>query len=162
MSDAPMDWHTLPPRARAMFHLSALARFGLFWVPVTVMGTAALASVWVWTYAIALGGAWLALQGLIALWLPALAWSRWAWLIREHDLMIASGVIFRSMMSIPLSRVQHVDVRQGPLERVFGLARVNIYTASGSGADGVIPGIELADAEALRDRLVRVEGDAGV
>ena len=118
MSDAPMDWHTLPPRARNMFHLAALARFGLFWVPVTVMGTAALASVWAWTYAMLLGGLWVALQLLLALWLPALAWSRWFYM--------------------------------------------NIYTASGSGADGVIPGIELADAEALRDRLVRVEGDAGV
>ena len=145
-----------------MFHLAALARFGLFWVPVTVVGTVALASVWAWTYAMALGGLWIAFQLLLALWLPALAWSRWAWLIRERDLMIASGVIFRSVMSIPLCRVQHVDVQQGPIERVFGLARVNIYTASGSGADGVIPGIELADAEALRDRLVRVEGDAGV
>ncbi len=157
-----MDWQTLPPRARTMFHLASLARFGLFWLPVTAVGTVALASVWAWTYAMALGGLWIAFQLLLALWLPALAWSRWAWLIRERDLMIASGVIFRSVMSIPLSRVQHVDVQQGPLERVFGLARVNIYTASGSGADGVIPGIELADAEALRDRLVRVEGDAGV
>jgi hypothetical protein len=145
-----------------MFHLASLARFGLFWLPVTAVGTVALASVWAWTYAMALGGLWIAFQLLLALWMPALAWSRWAWLIRERDLMIASGVIFRSVMSIPLSRVQHVDVQQGPLERVFGLARVNIYTASGSGADGVIPGIELADAEALRDRLVRVEGDAGV
>lgn len=162
MTSTSTDWRTLPPRARAMFYLGALARFALFWVPVTVVATAGLASVWVWTWAAALGGAWLAFQLLLALWIPALAWSRWAWLIRDRDLMIASGVIFRSVMSIPLSRVQHVDVQQGPIERMFGLARVNIYTASGSGADGVIPGIELAEAEALRDRLVRVEGDAGV
>lgn len=157
-----MDWRTLPPRARSLFLLQSMMRWGMFWLPVTVVGTGALATVWEWTWAVLLGGGWLMLQLLLALWLPMLAWARWAWLIRDHDLMIASGVVFRSVMSIPLTRVQHVDVQQGPLERAFGLARVQIYTASGAGADGVIPGIDLADAEALRDRLVRVEGDAGV
>jgi membrane protein YdbS with pleckstrin-like domain len=63
---------------------------------------------------------------------------------------------------VPTNRIQHVDVRQGPLEQWLGLSRVLVYTASGMGADGVIPGLNVETAEALRDQLVRTEGDGGV
>jgi membrane protein YdbS with pleckstrin-like domain len=55
-----------------------------------------------------------------------------------------------------------VDLKQGPLEQWMGLTRVQIYTASGMGADGVIPGMALGLAESLRDQLVSVVGDDGV
>jgi membrane protein YdbS with pleckstrin-like domain len=55
-----------------------------------------------------------------------------------------------------------VDVKQGPLEQWLRLARVRIHTASGIGADGVIPGLTLDQAELLRDRLVRPSGNDGV
>ena len=45
----------------------------------------------------------------------------------------------------------------------MGLARVQVFTASGIGGDGVIPGLALVDAEALRDQLVQLGGgDDGV
>jgi hypothetical protein len=37
-----------------------------------------------------------------------------------------------------------------------------VFTASGAGADGVIPGLALEVAQALRDQLVAFEGDDGV
>jgi hypothetical protein len=58
--------------------------------------------------------------------------------------------------------VQHVDLRQGPLDRLFGLACVSVYTAAGQGADAEIVGIAKADAERLRERLVRAAADDGV
>lgn len=157
-----MEWKRLHPRARTLFYLQALARLALFWVPVTIVGAFAIASVWSVTAAITVAAAWLLLQVVLTLWMPSLAFDRWAWNVREDDLLIGRGVLFRSVTSIPLPRVQHVDLRQGPIEQSLGLARLAIYTASGSGADGVLPGLALADAEALRDRLVVVRGDDGV
>ena len=52
--------------------------------------------------------------------------------------------------------------RHNPLDRLFGLARVSIYTAAGQGADAEIVGIAKADAELLRERLVRAVVDDGV
>jgi membrane protein YdbS with pleckstrin-like domain len=55
-----------------------------------------------------------------------------------------------------------VDTRQGPLERVFGLSRLLVFTAAGMSADGSIPGLRTDEAERLRDLLSRRGGDDGV
>jgi membrane protein YdbS with pleckstrin-like domain len=62
-------------------------------------------------------------------------------------------------------RVQHVDSRKGPLERVLGLGRVVVYTAGSRGADVAIPGL-LADRaddvqETLRRLAIESEPDDG-
>lgn len=166
-----VDWQHLPSSARWLFHLQALIRLVVVWLPSSVFlamfGGTALG----WLFGspifgpaagIALGAVWLALQGVAALVLPSLAWARLAWCLRDHDLLVSEGVLVHEVSSVPRSRVQHVDVRQGPIERTFGLARLYVYTASGAGADIVLPGLALTDAEWLRDVLVRVGGDGGV
>ena len=105
----------------------------------------------------------LALSGLKALFWPSLVYRFYAYEIREEDLWIGRGVLFRRETVIPLSRIQHVDTRQGPLEQLFGLARILVYTASGRVPDGGVPGLELGVASSLRDQLARVAGkDDGV
>lgn len=113
-----------------------------------------------WAFGVTTG--WLLVLLLLTLWMPALAHQRWAYALRGEDLLISRGVLFRVITAIPTQRIQHVDVRQGPLEQWLGLSRVQIHTASGVGADGVIPGLETATAEALRDQLVAATGDDGV
>lgn len=156
-------WRRLAPRARLLFYLQAFLRFGLFWVPVT-LGTSLAAAAFVMPalWATGLAVAWLFLLFMAAIWVPTLAFDRWAYALREDDLVLSRGVWIRSVTAIPVSRIQHVDTRQGPLEQVLGLARVQIHTASGVGADGVVPGLTQQDAEALRDELIRVSGDGGV
>ena len=98
-----------------------------------------------------------------SLWMPHLLYINWGYLQREEDLLVKRGVILRSVTSIPYSRIQHVDTHQGPLELIFNLARVQVYTASGMGADAVIPGIKVDDANKLRDTLLAsIDGDDGV
>jgi len=51
---------------------------------------------------------------------------------------------------VPMARIQHVDIRRGPLERRYGLATVVLFTAAGAHA---IPGLALEVADQLRDRI---------
>ncbi len=97
----------------------------------------------------------------VLLW-PPLAWKRFRYALREDDLWISRGVIFRQETVIPLNRIQHVDTRQGPLERLLGLSRVVIFTASGMAPDGGIPGLDSDSANALRDLLALRGGDDGL
>ena len=160
MSDAA--WSTLDPRARTLMYAQAAARFVLFWVPATAVA-AAFATGWVaWRTALGVGFGWLVVQALLAIWLPALTWARWAWSLRDGDLLVSRGVIVHTVTAIPLRRVQHVDVTQGPLEQAWGLSSLAVYTASGMGADAVIPGLRPDQAQALRDRLAQAAGDDGV
>lgn len=161
-----MDAFTpLAVQARLLFHLQSFARWLFVWLPLVVGGTAAgavfLAPVEV---AVSVGLAVLFARFLLALWWPWLSWSRWGYRQDDDELLIKRGVLFRSVTAIPIERIQHVDVRQGPIEQWFGLAKVHVYTASGLGSDGVVPGLLRDDAEALRDKLVAGagRGDDGV
>ena len=100
---------------------------------------------------------------LMTVWYPSLAFDRWSYAVTDEEVLIARGVVTRRVTAIPLGRIQHVDTRQGVLEQWTGLARLQVFTASGIGGDGVIPGLDLEVAEGLRDQLVRgTGGDDGV
>lgn len=161
--EAGAPWVGLAPRARFLFHLQALVRLALFQLP----STAALVALGVATIgaapSFAVGGLLAVVQLVSALWMPTLSFDRWRWRVRELDLEVERGVWVRRATSVPLCRIQHVDVQQGVFEQWLGLARVAVHTASGLGADGVIPGLEHDDALDLRDALVaRGDGDDGV
>ena len=154
----------LSPRARILFHLQAFVRLLLFWAPFTAMAVAGITAAWSFTAAIAIGVSFLFFRFLMAVWWPVLTWQRWGYRLTERELLISRGVLLRSVTAIPVTRVQHVDVLQGPLEQWLELARLQVHTASGLGADGSIPGLERPIADQLRDRLVHAEvrGDDGV
>ncbi len=159
-----MEWHSLPPRARWLFHLQALSRYVLFWLPATGVAAVMALPMFSWTTVVGIAAAWLVFQLVWAVWMPSLSWARWAWSIREHDLLVHRGVLIRATTAVPLARIQHVDTRQGPLEQLFGLVRVTVSTASGGGPDITLPGLTRDVAEDLRDRLVVAagQGDDGV
>ena len=100
---------------------------------------------------------------LQTLWLPYLHFQVLGYALREDDLLVRRGVLFRTIYAIPLGRIQHVDTHRGPVERIFGLATISVYTASGGGADATIPGLTEQNAALLRDALLeKAEGDDGV
>jgi membrane protein YdbS with pleckstrin-like domain len=72
---------------------------------------------------------------------------RLAYQLREHDLSLRSGVITHRVESLPFSRVQHVNVHRGPIERSLGLATLQVSTA---GPDISIPGLTRTDAERIK------------
>jgi len=156
-----MIWQTLDPRARYLFYLQALGEL-VFWAAATLVGATFAWTVVPFPWLVGGSLAFALLLLVRALWVPWLSYDRWAFAVRAGDLVLSRGVLFRQVTSIPMRRIQHVDVRQGPIERLLGLSSVVIYTGSGMGADGVIPGLLTEEAGKLRDRLVAVSGDDGV
>lgn len=67
--------------------------------------------------------------------------------LRDHDLSLRSGVVTHSIQSVPFSRVQHVSVSRGPVERSFGLATLQVSSA---GPNVSIPGLAIDDAERIK------------
>ena len=70
--------------------------------------------------------------------------------IREKDITYKSGWLWKSMVTVPFNRVQHCDLRQGILDRRFGLSKLTIYTAGGQSTDLMIPGLLPDTAEKLK------------
>ncbi|PIE21370.1 MAG: hypothetical protein CSA64_02305 [Arachnia propionica] len=75
--------------------------------------------------------------------------------LREDDLLFKRGVLWRRLVAIPYGRLQMVDVTRGPLSQLLGLAEVKTMTASPT-TDISIPGLPHAEAQELRDHLIRV------
>jgi hypothetical protein len=92
---------------------------------------------------VAAGVSWVGLRG---------RYLSWGYLERGGDLVVRRGLIVRRLSVVPYGRMQYVDVTAGPVERVLRLATVRLHTAAAA-TDARIPGLDLTQAESLRDRL---------
>ena len=75
--------------------------------------------------------------------------------LRNDDLLVRRGILFQRFAAVPYGRMQLVDVNRGPLARALGLAEVKLVTAAAA-SNVTVPGLPMADAEQLRDRLVEL------
>jgi membrane protein YdbS with pleckstrin-like domain len=75
--------------------------------------------------------------------------------LRDDDLLVRRGIMFQRFAAVPYGRMQLVDINRGPLDRALGLAEVKLVTAA-SASNVAVPGLPMADAEELRDRLVEL------
>ena len=92
------------------------------------------------------------LVGLWAAWLISRQVSAISWVELDEEIVIRKGRMLRTLVSVPYGRLQYVDIQSGPLERAFGIASCEIHTASPE-SGGSLPGLPVAEAEALRSRL---------
>lgn len=85
--------------------------------------------------------------------LPAWAYQRWRYRAAASILELRHGIVVRTESSIPYWRVQHVDLTAGPLDRLFGLSRLVLHTASAT-TDATIPGVAAERADELRTLIL--------
>lgn len=107
------------------------------WIPLAVMGVLILLT--------AIGAA-----------LKVLEVNNIAYQVREHDLSYRSGVLVKTVETVPFVRVQHARISQGPIQRAFDLSTVEVNSA---GPDLHIHGLGSADAERLKLLVVERAGD---
>ncbi len=81
---------------------------------------------------------------------PRVRYIRWHYEVTEEEVDLLEGIIVHKHTVIPLVRVQHVDTKQGPIARAFGLAAVTVATAAG---EHEVPGLPVEEADGLRDRV---------
>ena len=84
---------------------------------------------------------------------PAVRHARLRYLLDDGGLRIRRGVLWRKVIWVPITRVQHTDVSQGPLQRRFELATLTLHTAGTAGASISLKGLEQGIAKRLSDHL---------
>lgn len=90
---------------------------------------------------------------------PAVCYRHLSYRVADSGLIINRGVLWRSAVSIPTSRVQHTDVSQGPLQRRYGLATLIVHTAGTENASISLSGLSHRVALRLRDHLIEGSDD---
>jgi len=74
--------------------------------------------------------------------------------VRELDITMRSGVFFKKVVTQPYLRLQHIELKRGPIERKVDLATVQVFSAGGSLHTFALPGLSLAQANALRQYIL--------
>lgn len=143
-------WQPLPSRALNLFVLvnvlgSVVAALGAL-VPIGLLVPAR---------SLALLAALLMLAGLplFGVWLARKQYRYTRWKLDADGFALRRGNLWRSETRVPASRVQHLDLKHGPLERRYRLATLVVHTAGTRNSSVAITGLDETDAERLRDRL---------
>lgn len=111
------------------------------------------------------GSGWLVLAGAVAVfvaavvWLPSVRHARWSWQLTGEALALRHGVVVRAEEFVPYFRIQQIDVTQGPIDRLLGLATLQVTTASSSGSVS-LPGLSAAEAPEIRIELLARAAEA--
>ena len=120
-------------------------------------------------------GAWFAAQGrwrlaLVLVILVGLTsvvgllvqWWTLEYRVGGDQIRIDSGLLHRKSRAIPFERIQDVDIVQGPVQRLFGLAQVRFETGGSAGGkeEGILHTVSLQRAEALRTQVRERRGRA--
>lgn len=86
-----------------------------------------------------------------------LYWTRFEYRVGQREIRIDSGILSRRHRSIPFDRIQDVDITQGPVARLLGLAEVKFETGGGGAGpnseEGVLHAITLERAHQLRELI---------
>lgn len=84
----------------------------------------------------------------------AAAYRQTSYRVDGNGLEIRRGVLWRSHINVPRTRVQHTDVSQGPLERLYGLGTLVVFTAGTDHARVSLDGLAHDTAMTLRSQLL--------
>ena len=134
------------------------------WITICVMSFGAFMILSSLTFAGKLHGMRLpVVPGLVVAGISLIAWWGWryqhleyartSFVISSAGCEIRRGVVWRRIITVPLSRIQHTDVTQGPLQRAFGLATLALYTAGTEHAKVDLSGLAFDTAMAIRQYL---------
>ncbi|MCC5854181.1 MAG: PH domain-containing protein [Idiomarina sp.] len=133
-------------------------------MPFVMLGSAMVFGYWIPEWYDAL---WLA--GGLAVWLFGLLIFVFVWAPRRYKvtgyqqesdyLRFVVGALWHKEVVVTFNRLQHLELEQGPVERFFGLSRLVLYTAGGSGADLSVPGLKTETAELLKNAILKIVRD---
>lgn len=137
-------WATSGVAALVLCGLAAAAVFAMHMPAVPVVAAAVI----VWA-----GGTW------VGYWWPGVAYRYASYRLSARSLEIRRGVLWRSVIDVPRSRIQHTDVSQGPFERMHGLGTLSVHTAGTSHSLVRLQGLDHQRALAMREHLMQADDD---
>lgn len=160
---APADLQRLDPRSVPYGRVGRLIFALVLLVVIVVLAVVAYRDGWLSPtlrhVLLGVGGLGVAASVAAALVMPPLRLRYTGYRTDAHGLEIRKGVLWRSIATVARSRVQHLDVTQGPLERRYGLGSLHVHTAGTHNATLVLSAVAHETALTLRDDLGATKGE---
>jgi membrane protein YdbS with pleckstrin-like domain len=153
---ADTGWQPLPARARTLFLLTHGAGWGALavasLVPIGLLLPRPLPALPLALASLLLLPAW-------GVWLAVRRHRYARWLLDDTGFGHRRGRMWQVETRVPRTRVQHVDLKHGPLERRFRLATLVVHTAGTRDSAVAVTGLDADEAARLRDRLAQQVDD---
>jgi membrane protein YdbS with pleckstrin-like domain len=139
-------------KLRTLFFVYAFSGFILFgiftYIPVMVLTKLLVPK-------LLLSFAYLAAMIFVCYWIPRY-YETMKYKLTNHEMVWHRGVWFRDTGIVPYNRITNIDITQGPVSRMIGIAKLKIQTAGYSGsktsAEITIEGVE--NFEEMRDVIM--------
>ena len=105
-------------------------------------------------------GGWIFLLGasvivvIAIIIMSILSWLKYTYRLEQGEIRIEYGVFIRKKRYIPFERIQSLDISEGILQRMFGMVKLQIETAGGSGSDeaeAVLAAISKEEARTIQE-----------
>lgn len=145
---APLQ--TVEPAYRNVLRLGA----AMFWMPVLVgslvLDRLVLDQLWIAGLAPVLAGFTAFSAILVA---PERIYRRIGYSVDRELLRVVRGWLFHTDTIVPFVRVQHIDVKRGPLDKLFGTATLVVHTAGTHNSIVSLPGLSPDRADAIREDI---------
>lgn len=79
--------------------------------------------------------------------------------LRQHDVIVQSGVFWTQETVQPIRRIQHIEQHQGPIDKRFGLYELKLFSAGTGDFTLRIPGLGAGSAAGIRQFILKVQED---
>lgn len=149
------EFQKLDPRVVAIWSATSFIGSGFLLLAALVGGTA------LWLYAgvslliVVPGCLILALNFFLETrWLPRRRYEATSYRMGDRFFEFRSGLVWKTSVMIPISRLQHIDLLRGPWEQHYGLATLDLHTAGTRQASVKVPGLEAGTANRIREVLI--------
>lgn len=86
-------------------------------------------------------------------YLPKRTYETTSWQVKDSGMEIQRGIWWKHQIFIPRDRIQHTDIKQGPMMRSFGIATLVINTGGTHEPSIPLAGILMETAQSIRDQL---------
>jgi hypothetical protein len=151
-ADGPREFR-LHPRILQLWFWQAVIAAAFPLLPVAIIGLVAGR----WQVAIGAVAAYLLLARLMVLHGRHHA-ACFRCTLLPDGLLVGRGVWWQSETFVPRARIQHTEVRHGPIARHFGIATLRVFTAGSLIGVVEVDGLAGKEALALRDALLGRHG----
>ncbi|MHB0756481.1 PH domain-containing protein [Polaribacter sp. M15] len=71
--------------------------------------------------------------------------------LRDKDISYKRGLLIKKLTTVPFTRIQHVEIDEKPISRLFGLSSLSVYTAGDSSDDLEIKGLTKETALQIKE-----------
>lgn len=93
--------------------------------------------------------------------LTILGFKKKQYALRQRDIIYTKGLIWSVRTTVPFNRIQHAELKQGPIERLYKINSLKLFTAGGQSSDLVIPGLPDKDALSIKDFVLKKTEEDG-